>query len=413
MSLQKRITLAAFILISVKTLGVLREIIFIWYLGINNDTSSIMMMNVIPAAISGFLRYSSINLLIYLKFSKDSNQRDIEIEILKLFFISLLILIVFIVFNKDVGPHHIYAYLIYSIAAILYAAVGYEEYTLLGKNERLKIAFAALVGTMLSIIVVIIGAKFLDSFILPVATLISAIINYLLIPLKSNLFKNLGGLINTGFDKLMQSIMSIIPIIIIEMIGMMFGIMDLAVIKLWGLNPVVFQYNYYASMLYGLPVMILGMAISSQLLDLERAKFIIKIFEKKTYTIVLSLLILSILIYLFILFTSVKIFKLINIVYPEIELENVKEIFNLFSIYSFGMLPAIFVFTITKIFLTIYSAGKIALAYFIALPVKFSVIALGGCLSYDVKEIIPFSTVTGWTALVLTFAVCTRYDKFK
>ena len=118
-------------------------------------------------------------------------------------------------------------------------------------------------------------------------------------------------------------------------------------------------------------------------------------------------------IYIIVSYSSVGFFKIIKFINPEVVMDNIKEVVNLFSIYSAGILPAIFIFTITKIFLSKYSAGKIALTYVIALTVKFLVIFLGGYLSYDVKEVIPFSTVTGWTVLVFTFAVCTRYDKFK
>ena len=413
MAFYKKITLAALILISVKAIGILREGIFIWYLGINTDTSLIMMMNVIPAAMSGFLRYSSINLLIYLRFSKKLDKIEAEEQIRKLFLIVILISFAFIPFNTEVGLKHIGAYLLYSFAAILYAAIGYEEYSLLGKSERLIIGFAALAGAVISIIVVLVGSNYLEAFILPVATLVSAIVNYLLIPSKSVLFKKTNGVINHVPNKLKDSIISIAPIVIIEMIGMMFSIADLAAIKSWGLDPVVFQYNYYASMIYSFPVMIVGMAISSQLLDLDRINSINKIFEKYAYIITLFLLLISMSIYIIVSYFSIGFFKFIKFINPSVAMDNIKEVVDLFSIYSAGIFPAIFIFTITKIFLSKYKAGKIALTYFIALTVKVVVIFLGGYLSYDVKEVIPFSTVTGWTALVLTFAVYTRYDKFK
>jgi hypothetical protein len=398
---------------AVKVVGMLREIIFVWYLGINDATSLIMMTNVIPAAIAGLLRYSSINILIYLKYSENSNEKFVDSKI-GIFFFRVLILasLPTLFYFLTSGILYALSYAIYLSAAFIFAIIGYEEFTLLGKSNKSRLALGALLGATASIIFVIVFSELIGEVVLPIATLISAIINYLALPKHDGRIKLVFFRIGSKHFNFNKIIKNIAPILIIEIIGFLFGILDYYSIKIFKMSPVVFQFNHYAAMLYSLPVMIVGTALSAEIFKGNRPQIAISYIKENSMKCILFIFALSLSVFAIVFCVNQGILFVISDAVSQKTLETIGNISSLFLVYSFGIVAATCIYLLTKLLLTEYSPKSIAITYSFAGLIKL-VIATIVCLSIDEKMIaLPFSTAIAWLLLLVTMIIKLKHGKF-
>ena len=409
----KKIIHSVIIISLTKLAGLIRESVFIWRLGINELTSLVMMTNVIPAAISMLMRYASINIAIHLKLSLNLTSKEVNNQIGIIFASVILIAVVpsFFYWYTN-GLTYLFIYFIYLLAALIYAVIGLEEFTLLASENKSIVAYAAMLGTFSSIVFIILTSSKFGSFALPVATFISAILNYYALPKRSDRFM----FDHIGFNKTIllfrKAVIVIAPILIIELIGMTFGLVDYFIIIFYDLPKVSFQYNYYASLIYNLPIMIIGLALGSEIFKNGRSLLLLEFIKKNSLLSVSSIWICSYIIFLSADLSSQLLLTSISDKISDEVYEKVLNVSSLFTIYATGIIPAISVYLFTKLLLANHESRRIAFVYSFGLLAKVAVSFFVCILIEPHIRSLPISTVSSWLALLTILIFLAKHEKF-
>ncbi len=390
----------------VKIVGFIREILILRFFGITAFVSSILALNFFPSIISTFLRYYIPNISLGLIGDGNGDEKksfENAVEFVKYFYFILIALVLFKLdlWSKD----FIISYVIYVVSSFFIVIAGVEEFRGISKGKNIQVSFAALSSNLICIIFLLFFKNIFSYFILPLTILLQSFLNYILLKYTFDTisFKSYFELSHKFNYK--KNIQLIGLITFIELIGMIYNLVDYTYIVNFSDNIKLYQINTYALMFYNLPISIIGFTLSTLLVDKNRMnKFILII--KKSISSYLFLILLSF-IFLSLIFKGENIVLKIFLDLFAGKSTEKNSLLKIMSIYIPGIIPAIIVVVVSKVYLLTNKTTLLFKTYLIGLALKLVFSVLFVKFGFSDYLCISFSTTLAWltVSLILIYQI--------
>ena len=384
----------------VKIVGFAREILILRFFGITAFVSSIFALNFFPSLIATFLRYYIPNISLGLIGDGNGNEKKSfqnAVEFVKYFYFFL---IVFILFKLNTwSKEFLISYSIYVLASFFVVISGVEEFRGISKGKNIQVSIAALSSNLFCITFLFFFKNIFSFYILPLTILVQSFLNYILLKYTFDTISLKSYLELTHKFNYKKNLQLIGLITFIELIGMVYNLIDYTYIVNFSNNIKLYQINTYALMFYNLPISIIGFTLSTILIDENRMnKFILII--KESINVYLILILLSFVILSLIFKGENLLLKVFLNLFAGKTTEK-HSLLKILSVYIPGIIPAIIVVVVSKVYLLANKTSLLFKIYLIGLALKFIFSILFVNLDFSDYLCISFSTTLAWLTVSL------------